>query len=39
MKRILALVAVGFALVAGTVAVVTVSSQPAFACKGDYHGS
>jgi len=39
MKRILALAAIAFALVTGTVAVATISSQPAFACKGDYHGS
>jgi hypothetical protein len=39
MKRILALTAVAFALITGAVAVVTVSSEPAFACKGDYHGS
>ncbi len=39
MKRILALVAIAFALVAGTTAVVAVSTQPAFACNGDYKGS
>jgi hypothetical protein len=39
MKRIFASVAVAFALLAGTVAVMTVSPQQAYACKGDYHGS
>jgi hypothetical protein len=39
MKRLLAPVAITFALVADTVAVVTVSPQPAFACDGDHRGS
>jgi hypothetical protein len=39
MKRLLALVAITFALVAGTVAVVTISPQQAFACDGDHRGS
>ncbi len=38
MKRLLALVAIAFALVVGTVAVVTVSPQQAFACDGDHKG-
>ena len=39
MKKVLALVAIAFALVAGTAAVVTISSQQAFACEGDHHGA
>jgi hypothetical protein len=39
MKRVLALVAIAFALVAGTAAVVTVSPQQAFACDDDHHGA
>ena len=39
MKRLLALVAITFALVAGTVAVATVGSQQAFACNDDHRGS
>ena len=39
MKRLLALVAITFALVAGTVAVATISPQQAFACDGVLRGS
>jgi hypothetical protein len=39
MKRLLALVAVTFALVAGTLAVVTINPQQAFACNDDHRGS
>jgi len=39
MKKVLALVAIAFALVTGTVAVVAVSSQQAFACDADHRGS
>ena len=39
MKRVLALVAIAFALVAGTAAVVTISTQQASACEGDHRGS
>jgi hypothetical protein len=39
MKRLLALVAITFALVAGAVAVVTISPQQAFACNDDHRGS
>jgi hypothetical protein len=39
MKRILALVAISFAVLTGAVAVMTVGPQQAYACKGDYHGS
>ena len=38
MKRLLALIAIIFALVAGTAAVVTVSPQQAFACDGSHRG-
>ena len=39
MKRFLALVAVAFALIVGTAAVVTIGPQQAFACDGDHHGA
>ncbi len=38
MKRILALVAITFALVAGTAAVVTIGPQQAVACDGSHRG-
>ena len=38
MKRVLALVTIAFALVAGTVVVMTTNSQQAFACD-DHHGA
>ena len=39
MKKVLALVAIAFALIVGTAAVVTISSQQASACEGDHRGS
>ena len=39
MRRLLALFAITFALVAGTVAVVTFSPQQAIACNDDHRGS
>jgi hypothetical protein len=39
MKRVLALVAIAFALIVGTTAVVTIGPQQAFACDGDHRGS
>jgi hypothetical protein len=39
MKRFLALVAIAFALIVGTAAVVTIGPQQAFACDGDHHGA
>ncbi len=38
MKRLLALIAIGFALVAGTAAAATIGAQQAIACEGDHHG-
>jgi hypothetical protein len=38
MKKVLALVAIAFALIVGTAATVTIGSQQAFACDGDHHG-
>lgn len=39
MKRLLAIIAIGFALVAGTVGVATIGVQQAVACEGDHHGA
>jgi len=39
MKRLLAIIAIGFTLVAGTVGVVTIGAQQAAACEGDHHGA
>ena len=39
MKRVLGFVAIAFALIVGTAAVVTVGPQQAFACDGDHHGA
>jgi hypothetical protein len=39
MKRFLALVAIAFALIVGTAAVVTIGPPQAFACDGDHHGA
>ena len=39
MKRLLAIIAIGFALVAGTVGVATIGAQRAVACEGDHHGA
>ena len=39
MKKVLAIVAIVFALVVGTTAVVSFSSQQAYACEGDHKGS
>jgi len=39
MKRFLALVAIAFALIVGTAAVVSIGPQQAFACDGDHHGA
>jgi hypothetical protein len=39
MKKVLAIVAIVFALVVGTTAVVSFSAQQAYACEGDHKGS
>ena len=39
MKRLLAIIAIGFALVTATVGVATIGTQQAVACEGDHHGA
>ena len=39
MKTVLAVVAIAFALIAGTATLVTISTQQASACEGDHRGS